>query len=196
MAGPRPRPPAWAGRDAEASILLGVEHPVGWPTGWPRCARPSKRPGCCWPSGPVVQPFWPASPRRRPASWPSGPTVNAGTRRFLDLCRDEGLLLQVGEVHYFAHWIAPRGTPRRFDTRFFVAAAPPGQQAAHRCGRDHRRHLDLTAPCPRRPPQRGLRAHLPDHPQPAGHRPFRHCRRAVGGGRERLALGARPSSRV
>jgi hypothetical protein len=37
-------------------------------------------------------------------------------------------------VHYFAHWIAPRGTPRRFDTRFFVAAAPPGQQAAHDAG--------------------------------------------------------------
>ena len=35
-----------------------------------------------------------------------------------------------------------------------------------------------------------LRAHLPDHPQPAGHRPFRHRRRALGGGRERLALGA------
>jgi 8-oxo-dGTP pyrophosphatase MutT (NUDIX family) len=60
--------------------------------------------------------------------------VNAGSRRFLDLCRDEGLRLLVGQVHYFAHWIAPRGTPRRFDTRFFVAAAPPGQMAAHDAG--------------------------------------------------------------
>jgi 8-oxo-dGTP pyrophosphatase MutT (NUDIX family) len=57
--------------------------------------------------------------------------VNAGTRRFLDLCRDEGLRLTVGDVHYFAHWITPRGAPRRYDTRFFVAAAPPGQMAAH-----------------------------------------------------------------
>jgi 8-oxo-dGTP pyrophosphatase MutT (NUDIX family) len=57
--------------------------------------------------------------------------VNEGNRRFLDLCRDERLRLSVGDIHYFAHWITPRGAPRRYDTRFFVAAAPPGQIAAH-----------------------------------------------------------------
>ena len=60
--------------------------------------------------------------------------MNAGTRRFLDLCRDEHLRLGVGDIHYFAHWITPRGAPRRYDTRFFVAAAPPGQIAAHDAG--------------------------------------------------------------
>jgi 8-oxo-dGTP pyrophosphatase MutT (NUDIX family) len=60
--------------------------------------------------------------------------VNAGTRHFLDVCRDEGLRLNVGDVHYFAHWITPQGAPRRFDTRFFVAGAPPGQKAAHDSG--------------------------------------------------------------
>jgi 8-oxo-dGTP pyrophosphatase MutT (NUDIX family) len=60
--------------------------------------------------------------------------VNAGTRRFLDLCREERLQLGVGDIHYFAHWITPRGAPRRYDTRFFVAAAPPGQIAAHDAG--------------------------------------------------------------
>jgi len=60
--------------------------------------------------------------------------VNDGSRRFLDLVRDERLRLSVGDIHYFAHWITPRGAPRRYDTRFFVAAAPSGQIAAHDAG--------------------------------------------------------------
>lgn len=57
--------------------------------------------------------------------------INGGQRRFLDVCREEGLRLAVDQVHYFAHWITPMGAPRRYDTRFFVAAAPPGQVPAH-----------------------------------------------------------------
>ncbi|HXY26659.1 MAG TPA: hypothetical protein VEH82_00085, partial [Acidimicrobiales bacterium] len=60
--------------------------------------------------------------------------VNDGSRHFLELVRDERLRLSVGDIHYFAHWITPRGAPRRYDTRFFVAAAPPGQMAAHDAG--------------------------------------------------------------
>lgn len=60
--------------------------------------------------------------------------VNGGCRRFLDVCREEGLTLAVDRVHYFAHWITPLGAPRRYDTRFFVAAAPPGQVPAHDAG--------------------------------------------------------------
>ncbi len=60
--------------------------------------------------------------------------MNAGRRRFLDVCTAEGLSLAVDRVHYFAHWITPEGAPRRYDTRFFVAAAPPGQVPAHDAG--------------------------------------------------------------
>lgn len=60
--------------------------------------------------------------------------VNAGRRRFLDACREEGLSLAVDRIHYFAHWITPYGAPRRYDTRFFVAAAPPEQTPAHDAG--------------------------------------------------------------
>jgi 8-oxo-dGTP pyrophosphatase MutT (NUDIX family) len=31
----------------------------------------------------------------------------------------------------FAHWITPKGPPKRFDTHFFLAAAPADQVAAH-----------------------------------------------------------------
>jgi 8-oxo-dGTP pyrophosphatase MutT (NUDIX family) len=51
-----------------------------------------------------------------------------------ELCRLEGLRLDLGSIHYFAHWITPTGSPRRFDTRFFVAAAPSGQEPLHNPG--------------------------------------------------------------
>jgi 8-oxo-dGTP pyrophosphatase MutT (NUDIX family) len=47
------------------------------------------------------------------------------------LCQQEGLRLDVGRIHYFGHWITPVGQPRRYDTRFFVAAAPPEQEPVH-----------------------------------------------------------------
>ena len=50
-----------------------------------------------------------------------------------DLARREGLQLATDRVRYFSHWITPPSAPARFDTRFFVAAMPPGQRAeAHR----------------------------------------------------------------
>ena len=57
--------------------------------------------------------------------------VDTGARRLVDVCREEGLQLAVDTIHYFSHWITPVGPPRRYDTRFFVAAAPPAQEALH-----------------------------------------------------------------
>jgi len=125
---------ACAGRtDAQASALLGVGS--GGLAYWVAVVRETfeeaglllaERPG-----GPALLAGDPDEEERFTGARAE---VNAGTRRFLDLCRDEGLAMQVGDIHYFAHWITPRGAPRRYDTRFFVAAAPPSQHAAHSAG--------------------------------------------------------------
>lgn len=60
--------------------------------------------------------------------------LNAHRRSFLEVCAAEGLVLALDRLHYFAHWITPRGAPRRYDTRFFVAAAPEDQTPAHDAG--------------------------------------------------------------
>lgn len=57
--------------------------------------------------------------------------VDDGERRLIDVCAEEGLRLAVDGMHYFGHWITPDGAPRRYDTRFFLAAEPPGQTPLH-----------------------------------------------------------------
>jgi 8-oxo-dGTP pyrophosphatase MutT (NUDIX family) len=47
---------------------------------------------------------------------------------FLDLVRREGLRLACDELRLFSHWVAPPGLHRRFDTLFFAARFPKGQQ--------------------------------------------------------------------
>lgn len=53
---------------------------------------------------------------------------------FGGLCSRSGITLDLGQLHYFAHWITPEFAPRRFDTRFFVARMPAGQTATHAPG--------------------------------------------------------------
>jgi 8-oxo-dGTP pyrophosphatase MutT (NUDIX family) len=40
-----------------------------------------------------------------------------------------GLRLELGELRYLDHWLTPEVELRRYDTRFFVARAPGGQEA-------------------------------------------------------------------
>lgn len=56
--------------------------------------------------------------------------VDRGELRLADAVRAAGLQLAVDAMHYAARWITPPGPPRRYDTRFFVAALPAGQKAA------------------------------------------------------------------
>ncbi len=125
---------ACAGRsDAEASALLGV--PSGGLAYWVAVVRETFEEAGLLVAEREGGPGLLAGDHAEEARFiAERAAVNAGTRRFLDLCRDEDLRLSVGDIHYFAHWITPRGAPRRFDTRFFVAPAPPGQIAAHDAG--------------------------------------------------------------
>jgi 8-oxo-dGTP pyrophosphatase MutT (NUDIX family) len=57
--------------------------------------------------------------------------LNAGVGSLAELCAAESLTLAVDLLMPFGHWITPVGPPRRFDTRFFVAPAPVGQDPSH-----------------------------------------------------------------
>jgi 8-oxo-dGTP pyrophosphatase MutT (NUDIX family) len=123
--------------DAEASATLGLAH--GGLSFWVAAARE------CFEEAGVVLAYPPAaeegvgSPDLLDASDPAvrerfaahRDALNAGTDRFVDVCRVEGLELATDALHYISRWITPGFMPKRFDTRFFVCAAPPGQVALH-----------------------------------------------------------------
>ena len=57
--------------------------------------------------------------------------LNEGKVTFLKVLTDNGLVLALEALMPYAHWITPEGMPKRFDTWFFLAAAPPDQLGAH-----------------------------------------------------------------
>lgn len=57
--------------------------------------------------------------------------LNAGKLSFREVLTEHGLVLALGGLVPYAHWITPEGMPKRFDTWFFLAAAPPDQLGAH-----------------------------------------------------------------
>ncbi|HEV2889073.1 MAG TPA: NUDIX hydrolase [Frankiaceae bacterium] len=49
-----------------------------------------------------------------------------------------GLVLRADLLRPWAHWVTPEIEPKRFDTRFFVAALPEGQEPVHYRGESDR----------------------------------------------------------
>lgn len=54
-----------------------------------------------------------------------------GKLSFAQILTDNDLVLALDLLVPYAHWITPIGVPKRFDTWFFVAEAPPEQIGAH-----------------------------------------------------------------
>jgi 8-oxo-dGTP pyrophosphatase MutT (NUDIX family) len=63
---------------------------------------------------------------------------------FLKILTDTGMVLALDELVPYAHWVTPEGMSKRFDTWFFLAAAPPEQLGAHD-GRESTDSLWLSA---------------------------------------------------
>jgi 8-oxo-dGTP pyrophosphatase MutT (NUDIX family) len=57
--------------------------------------------------------------------------IAAGTIDFADFLRRRHWHPAFDALAYVAHWVTPEIDSRRFDTRFFFAAAPAGQNASH-----------------------------------------------------------------
>ena len=55
--------------------------------------------------------------------------LHRGEVRMSELCAAFDWRLDLRDMAYFAHWLTPVVRPKRFDTRFFVRLAPPGQEA-------------------------------------------------------------------
>jgi 8-oxo-dGTP pyrophosphatase MutT (NUDIX family) len=59
-----------------------------------------------------------------PAADPEHAFRAAAIRETLEEC---ALQLPAGSLQLWAHWVTPSASPRRFDTRFYVARMPPDQ---------------------------------------------------------------------
>ena len=57
--------------------------------------------------------------------------LEKGEIGLIDMLRKERLNIAFDTLAHFAHWITPDNMPKRFDTHFFVAAAPSGHAGSH-----------------------------------------------------------------
>ncbi len=57
--------------------------------------------------------------------------LQKGKLTICQMIQEEKLLFALDQIHYYAHWITPEARSERFDTRFFLARYPSGQEASH-----------------------------------------------------------------
>ncbi|MGY1746124.1 NUDIX hydrolase [Blastococcus sp. SYSU D00695] len=77
-----------------------------------------------------------------------------------ELLASRGLVLRSDLLRPYAHWVTPPGEPRRYDTKFFVAALPTGQEARHVSGEADEATW-MTPPAALHEAATGLRPMLP-----------------------------------
>ena len=166
------------------------------PTGWPPCVSASRKPACSWPTG----------PRRghRPTGRPPGRAAQLCRARGRGALRRPPIGAQrrpeplPGRLHRGGARAGrrcrpvlrpldhPRGAPRRYDTRFFVAAAPPQQTALHDASETVEHLWTSPAEALALASRREDRARPAHHQESAGHRALLVDRRAA---RRRGRLG-------
>lgn len=56
--------------------------------------------------------------------------LNKKTITLTEIVRKEGLFLALDQLYHYAHWITPEARPMRFNTHFFIARYPEGQEAS------------------------------------------------------------------
>jgi 8-oxo-dGTP pyrophosphatase MutT (NUDIX family) len=59
--------------------------------------------------------------------------LNRGDLGWDEFVIDNSVCLHCAALNYFSFWITPEALPKRYSTRFFLAAMPEGQDALH-CG--------------------------------------------------------------
>jgi len=70
--------------------------------------------------------------------------LHKGEVSLADFLEQEALVLACDKLQHFAHWITPDMMPKRFDTHFYLAAAPADHLALH----DGHESVDSVWICP------------------------------------------------
>ena len=57
--------------------------------------------------------------------------MQKGETSICQLAQEEKLFFALDQLRYYAHWVTPEARSERFDTRFFLACLPEGQEATY-----------------------------------------------------------------